>query len=98
MQGDHVAFAGGCFDNGSYALWVPYQQDKLESIVPIEIRHESDPYTVLAWNHYDLGRDMTIAFWVSIASVIMALILTVCLGVTVTIYTRKPGDPNGPYI
>jgi len=48
--------------------------------VPLEVRYKLDPYIVFAESHYNIGRDLTLFFWVSVACLVGAVIFTIILG------------------
>ena len=47
--------------------------------VPIEVRYMLDPYTVFAESHYNLGRDLTLFFLLSVGCLVLAVLMTITL-------------------
>ena len=77
-----VEFVGGCFTNddiGHYEVATPNRTHSFDYI-PIEVRYKLDPYIVFAESHYNLGRDLTLFFWVSVSCLVGAVLLTIILG------------------
>ena len=57
--------------------------------MPIEIRSSLDPYTVWAEAEYNLGRDLTIFFWLSIVFMATSFVLTMIIFVCVCCVIKK---------
>jgi hypothetical protein len=57
--------------------------------VTIEVRSKDDPYTVYAENEYNLGRDLSIFFYLSILSAGLAFIMVIVLIAQITFVVKK---------
>jgi hypothetical protein len=76
-----VKYDGGCFvdEDPGYYTYVPPGKLYEFNHIPIEVRSSKDPYTVWALNEYNLGKDFTIFFWLSIIFLATAFILVFVL-------------------
>ena len=63
--------------------------------IPFEVRHKMDPYIIYAESHYNLGRDLTIFFWLSVACLLMALAFTVVLSFCFCFIKKSDGRGSG---
>jgi hypothetical protein len=76
-----IEYDGGCYkdeDPGFYEAAISGKTYDF-NYIPVEIRSSKDPYTVWAENEYNLGKDLTILFWVSIFFVVAAFIFMLVL-------------------
>lgn len=82
---------GGCFENDDPGY---YEQAKPGwrydfNYVPIEVRSKYDPYTAWAESEYNLGRDLTIFFWLSLIFLSSAFLLTLVLSYCFCFVVKK---------
>lgn len=76
-----VEFFGGCFTDDQIEDYEVAEADKIYTFdnIPIEIRSKNDPYTVFTEHHYNIGKDLTAMFWISIALLSLAFLLILIL-------------------
>ena len=77
-----VEFVQGCFTDGNIGYYEIATPNKTQSLnfIPVEVRHKQDPYIIFAEAHYNMGRDTSFFFWLSISCLVLALVLIVVLG------------------
>ena len=95
-----IKYSTGCYEDGDVGYYEPWPANETYnfSYVPIEVRSNFDPYTVWAEAEYNMGRDLTIMFWLSIIFVSLAFLLTVFLTFAISCFVKKPSrDSMGPY-
>lgn len=92
-KAEEVEFVGGCYLEDGIGDYEIAQLNKSHSFdfIPIEVRYQYDPYTVFAESHYNLGRDLTIFFWLSIGCFSAAFLCTLILGVFFCFLVKKEG-------
>jgi ABC-type Fe3+ transport system permease subunit len=66
--------------------------------VPVEVRSKLDPYTVWTESEYNMGRDLTIFFWLSIVFVATAFLITIILSFCICFVVRRKKDGQGRYV
>ena len=97
---DQIEFVGGCYTDNEIEYFEQADPDKVYEFdaIPIEVRSSNDPYTVFAESHYNLGRDLTLFLWLSIAMVCMTIALVAGLIISVCIVARISKIQGGPYV
>eukprot|EP00347_Sterkiella_histriomuscorum_P002587 403367568 len=99
-KASQIEYQGGCFGDdeiGYYELATPNKTHYLD-YVPFEVRHKEDPYIIYAQTHYNLGRDLTIFFWLSIACFSSALIMTLVMTISVLTIRQKDTNQRRAYV
>jgi hypothetical protein len=82
-KAEEIEYVAGCYEEdgiGDYELATPNKTHVLD-YVPFEVRYQYDPYTVFAEAHYNIGKDLTVFFWLSVACLSAAFLCTLVLGV-----------------
>lgn len=97
---NHIEYAGGCFTDNEIEYFEPADPDKVYEFdaIPIEVRSSNDPYTVFTVSHYNLGRDLTLFLWLSIAMLVITGLLIIGLIIAICIVARISKIQGGPYV
>ncbi|CDW82390.1 UNKNOWN [Stylonychia lemnae] len=97
---DQIEFQGGCYESDEVGLYEQAKPNETYSLeyIPLEVRHKQDPYIVYAESHYNLGRDLSIFFWLSVGCLASSLFLTVLLSFCFCFIIKNSDRNNRKYV
>ncbi|TNV76885.1 hypothetical protein FGO68_gene5149 [Halteria grandinella] len=93
---DQGNYSGGCFAQGEMAFYQDVENLKEANnfTLPIELRHEKDPYIPI--KRGNLGLDLTLCFWIALIFLSLAFINSTLLACLMLCIVKKP--QSRPYV